>query len=284
MSKHIITDNNGGKWKVDNVLDTICKEKKHKLKLAEKFFHPVEKLKEFIYEFEKKKLFYNFKEKITNNIIDNKFSIIAEIKQRSPSAGMIVNPSKYNPVDIAKIYENNKATCLSVLTEETFFNGYEIQIANIKNKKIKLPILCKDFFLTNRQVYSARSNGADAILIILAALSDRGADFLYELALKLNMSVIVEVHTVDEAKKALRFKESLIGINNRNLKTLETNINTTYEINNALVNHAGPLISESGIKTKEELLEINKKTKIKTFLIGESLLKDLEKNSIFSVL
>ena len=102
--------------------------------------------------------------------------------------------------------------------------------------------------------------------------------------MKLNMSVIVEVHTVEEAKKALQFKEALIGINNRNLKTLKTEINTTYEINNALANHNGPLISESGIKTKEELLEINNKTKIKTFLIGESLLKNLDNNSIFSVL
>ena len=284
MAKHIITDNSGGKWEVENVLDTICKEKQHKLNLAEKFFHPIEKLKEFIYEFEKEKLFYNFKDKITNNIKNNKFSIVAEIKQRSPSSGMIVHPSKYNPVNIAKIYENNKATCLSVLTEETFFNGNEIQIVNIKNKKIKLPILCKDFFISNRQVYSARSNGADAILIILAAVSDVAADELYETALKLNMSIIVEVHTVEEAKKALRFKEALIGINNRNLKTLKTEINTTYEINNSLVNHNGPLISESGIKTKDELLDINKKTKIKTFLIGESLLKNLEKNDIFSVL
>ena len=284
MSKHIITDSSGGKWEVENVLDTICKDKQHKLTLAEKFFHPIEKLKEFIYEFEKEKLFYNFKDKITNNIKNNKFSIIAEIKQRSPSAGMIVHPSKYNPVNIAKIYENNKATCLSVLTEETFFNGSEIQIANIKNKKIKLPILCKDFFISNRQVYSARSNGADAILIILAAVSDIMANELYETALMLNMSVIIEVHTIEEAKKALRFKEALIGINNRNLKTLKTEINTTYEINNVLENHNGPLISESGIKTKDELLEINNKTKIKTFLIGESLLKNLDNNSIFSIL
>ena len=110
------------------------------------------------------------------------------------------------------------------------------------------------------------------------------ADKLYEEALNLNMSVIVEVHTAEEAKKALRFNEALIGINNRNLKTLKTEISTTYEINNMLINHSGPLISESGIKTKDELLEINKKTNIKTFLIGESLLKNLEKNSIFSVL
>ena len=98
------------------------------------------------------------------------------------------------------------------------------------------------------------------------------------------MSVIVEVHTKNEAKNSIKFKDALIGINNRNLKTLQTNINTTYDIHDILINHGGPLISESGIKTKEELLEITKKTKIKTFLIGESLLKNLDKNSIFSVL
>ena len=98
------------------------------------------------------------------------------------------------------------------------------------------------------------------------------------------MSVIVEVHTVDEAKRALNFKEALIGINNRNLKTLKTDLNTTYDIHNVLINHSGPLISESGIKTKEELLNLKDKTKIKTFLIGESLLKNLDNNSIFSVL
>ena len=98
------------------------------------------------------------------------------------------------------------------------------------------------------------------------------------------MSVIVEVHTIGEAKKALNFKDALIGINNRNLKTLKTDINTTFDIHNVLVNHKGPLISESGIKTKDELLELSNKTSIKTFLIGESLLKNLENNSIFSVL
>jgi len=151
-------------------------------------------------------------------------------------------------------------------------------------EEVKLPILCKDFFLDKYQIYQARRWGADAILIIIAGIADKTADDLYKEAMNLNMSVIVEVHTVEEAKKALRFKEALIGINNRNLKTLKTEINTTYEINNALVNHNGPLISESGIKTKDELIEINKKTKISTFLIGESLLKNLNNNSIFSVL
>ena len=107
---------------------------------------------------------------------------------------------------------------------------------------------------------------------------------LYEEALKYDMSIIVEVHTVEEAKRALKFKDALIGINNRNLKTLKTDINTTYDIHEVLVNHKGPLISESGIKTKNELLDLANKTSIKTFLIGESLLKNLDNNSIFSAL
>ena len=98
------------------------------------------------------------------------------------------------------------------------------------------------------------------------------------------MSVIVEVHTTEEAKRALRFKDALIGINNRNLKTLKTDLNTTYDIHDVLTKHQGPLISESGIKTKDELLDLSNKTSIKTFLIGESLLKNLDNNSIFSVL
>ena len=117
----------------------------------------------------------------------------------------------------------------------------------------------------------------------MAGLSDNLASEIYDEALKHNMSIIVEVHTVEEAKRAIRFNEALIGINNRNLKTLKTDINTTYDIHDVLINHKGPLVSESGIKTKDELLELSKKTSIKTFLIGESLLKNLENNSIFSV-
>ena len=208
--------------------------------------------------------FVDFKKKIENNIKNNKFSIFAEIKRASPSAGIIFK--NYEPVEIASIYNKNKATCLSVLTEEDFFYGNFVHISKIK-QKIKLPILCKDFFIDKFQVSLAKSYGADAILIILAGVSDKVANELYEEALILNMSIIVEVHTVEEARRALKFKDCLIGINNRNLKTLKTEINTTYDIHDVLVAHPGPLISESGIKTKDELLKISKKTSITTFLL-----------------
>ena len=261
----------------ENILEKIIKKKIEKMANLKKTIS-LDSLNELL---KSNKTFINFKEKIENNLKKNKFSIIAEIKKASPSAGIIID--NYDPVKIANIYNDNKATCLSVLTEEDFFLGNLTHINKIK-KKINLPILCKDFFIDKFQIPLAKSHGADAILIILAGVSERLANELYEEALKLNMSVIVEVHTVDEAKQSLKFKDALIGINNRNLKTLKTDINTTFDIHDVLVNHKGPLISESGIKTKDELLELSNKTSIKTFLIGESLLKNLENNSIFSIL
>ena len=261
----------------ENVLEKIIKNKSEKIVNLKKTISQ-DSLNELINTNRK---FINFKEKIENNIKEGKFSIIAEIKKASPSAGVIIKD--YDPVKIAKIYNDNKTTCLSVLTEEDYFLGNLTHISKIK-QEIDLPILCKDFFVDKFQIPLAKSYGADAILIILAGVSNKLANELYEEALKLDMSVIVEVHTVDEAKQALKFKDALIGINNRNLKTLKTDINTTFDIHDVLVSHTGPLISESGIKTKDELLELSEKTSIKTFLIGESLLKDLEKNSFFSVL
>ena len=261
----------------ENILNDIITKKIERIDFLKKSTS-LDSLNKII---DKNNSYIDFKKKIQNNITQDKISIIAEIKKASPSAGVIID--NYNPVEIAKIYNNNKVTCLSVLTEEDFFLGNLIHISKIK-EQFNLPVLCKDFFIDKFQIPLAKSYGADAILIILAGVSDDLANELYEEALKFKMSVIVEVHTVEEAKKALNFKDALIGINNRNLKTLKTDINTTYDIYNALSNYQGPLISESGIKTKDELLDLNNKTSIKTFLIGESLLKNLSKNSIFSVL
>ena len=261
----------------ENILQDIIQKKIKKVEKLKKTLD-VKNLDKLIIE---NSTYINFKEKIENNIKNSKISIVAEIKKASPSAGIIID--NYNPVDIAQIYLNNNATCLSVLTEEDYFLGNLIHISKIKDK-INLPVLCKDFFIDKFQIPLAKSYGADAILIILAGVSDDLASELYDEALKYNMSVIVEVHTVNEAEKALNFKDALIGINNRNLKTLKTDINTTYDIYDVVKNHRGPIISESGIKNKDELLELNNKTSIQTFLIGESLLKNLDKNSIFSVL
>ena len=261
----------------ENILKKIINKKKIK----------IEKLKQeteidiLLKTIKKQNFYFDFKKKIQTNNSQNKISVIAEIKKASPSAGILMD--NYDPVKIANIYNSKNVTCLSVLTEEDFFLGNLSHILEIK-KKIRLPILCKDFFIDKFQVPLAKSYGADAILIILAGISEKTADEIYDEALKHKMSVIVEVHTVDEAKKSVKYKEALLGINNRNLKTLKTELNTTYDIYNVVSEHPSPLISESGLKTKDELIDIKNKTSINTFLIGESLLKNLENNNIFSLL
>ena len=262
---------------IENTLNKIIEKKRIRINELKNSVS----LNDLIENIKNQKNFLNFKEKIIKNNASDKFSLIAEIKKASPSSGIIIE--NYDPVEIAILYNKNKATCLSVLTEEEFFLGNFLHISKIK-EKVNLPILCKDFFIDPFQVKLAKSYGADAILIIISALSDNMADKIYNEALKSNMSIIVEIHTSEEALKALRFKDAIIGINNRNLKTLETNINTTFDMYEILEKHEGPLVSESGIKSKEDILKISKKTKIKTFLIGESLLKNLDKNSIFSLL
>ena len=222
--------------------------------------------------------YLDFKEKIKKNIKENKLSLIAEIKKASPSAGVIIED--YQPKNIAKIYSNNNASCLSVLTEEKFFLGKLADISEIK-QEVSLPVLCKDFFIDPFQIKLSKSFGADAILLILAGLNDDLALKLYNEAIANNMSVIVEVHDAHEAQRAKNFKEAMIGINNRNLKSLKTDINTTYDLFDILKDHGEPLISESGIKNDKDILNIKNKTNIKSFLIGESLLKSMESNAIF---
>ena len=261
----------------ENILKKIINKKKIKI---EKLMQETE-IDILLKTIKKQNFYFDFKKKIQTNNSQNKISVIAEIKKASPSAGILMD--NYDPVKIANIYNSKNVTCLSVLTEEDFFLGNLSHILEIK-KKIRLPILCKDFFIDKFQVPLAKSYGADAILIILAGISEKTADEIYDEALKHKMSVIVEVHTVDEAKKSVKYKEALLGINNRNLKTLKTELNTTYDIYNVVSNHPSPLISESGLKTKYELIDIKNKTSINTFLIGESLLKDIENNNIFSLL
>ena len=260
-----------------NSLDKIINLKKEKLNSLKNQLN-INDLNRKIDKYDK---YFDFKRSIENNASKGKISLIAEVKKASPSAGVIIE--NYNPVDIASIYEKNKATCLSVLTEENFFQGSLNHITEIK-KKINLPILCKDFFIDKFQIPLAKSYGADAILLIVAALNADQLEELYKVALEYKMSVIIEVHTVEEAKKISDFNEALIGINNRNLQTLETDINNTFEIHKSLCNFKGNLISESGFKNKEDVLKITNKTNIKTFLIGESLLKNMEGNSIFSLI
>ena len=253
---------------MSNTLEKIIADKRSSIEKYRKSYK-VEDLKNKISSY---KNYLNFKDKLKNNEV----SVVAEIKKASPSAGIIME--NYDPKTIAKQYLNSGASCLSILTEENYFKGKLEHIDEVK-KEIRLPVLCKDFFIDSYQVYLAKSFGADAILIILAAIDEKTAKEIYSVAEELNISTIVEVHTDEEAKRALNFKNAIIGINNRNLKTLKTDIKTTYDLHKHLINHAAPIICESGINSEKEVEEIVKKTKINNFLIGESLLKDLNKNS-----
>jgi indole-3-glycerol phosphate synthase len=234
------------------------------------------KKKKIIFDKKKNILFVNqykkslFKSQIVNNIKNNKISIIAEIKKASPSKGILTK--NFKPIDIAKQYVEGGATCLSVLTEDKFFLGNKNYIKQIKNK-YKIPILAKDFFIDPFQIYEAKFFGADCILILLSAVKEKLAKELYDTANKCGMDTIVEVHNVKEMTFALSLKKSIIGINNRNLKTFETDIDNTITLYKKFNLKKRVVVSESGINSKIDILHICKKTNIRTFLIGESLIK-----------
>mgnify|MGYP000049981187 FL=1 len=245
-----------------NILEKIIEDKKESLKIIKKN-NSLSSLEDKIKTIN---TFLNFKDTISNN---KGISLISEIKKASPSAGILVK--NFNHLDIAKIYVDNGATCLSVLTEEKNFFGKLYYIKDIKNK-FKIPVLAKDFFIDPYQVVLSKSYGCDCILIILSALSEKQADEIYDEALKNKLSIIVEVHDEKEAESALKYNEAIIGINNRNLKTLNVSLENSVKIKKKLISHKGPLISESGIKNKKDAQYIYDNTGIKNFLIGESLL------------
>ena len=245
-----------------NILEKIVIDKKQSLELIKKT-KSLDVLEKNI----KNQSFLNFKDAIIKN---KGVSLISEIKKASPSAGILMD--KFNHLQIAKMYIENGATCLSVLTEEKHFLGKLDHIQDIK-KRFKVPILAKDFFIDPYQVALSKSYGCDCILIMIAALNEGLADEIYSEALKHNLSVIVEVHDLKEAEIALKYDRALIGINNRNLKTLDVSINNTISIFEVVKAHKGPLLSESGIRNEKDAKYIYDKTGIKNFLIGESLLK-----------
>tara|TARA_Y100000590_G_scaffold222037_1_gene251322 strand:+ start:5714 stop:6517 length:804 start_codon:yes stop_codon:yes gene_type:complete len=251
---------------MQNVLKKIIEKKREKIKIHKKEF-PESEISKNIKNISN---FIDFKNKIKMRSSENKISIIAEIKKASPSAGLIIE--NYNPLDLAKVFITEGAPFLSVLTEEDFFLGKLEHIKTIKDN-FSIPILCKDFFIDTYQVGLAKSFGADCILIILSAVDKVLAKDLYQTANELNISSLVEVHNEKEAELALSFEDSLIGINNRNLETLEISLKTSVNLSNILRSHKNPIISESGIHSQKNIQFVLENAKIQNFLIGESLLK-----------
>ena len=250
---------------MDNILKKIIEKKKERILMLKEN----NKINNVLANIKNINNFINFTDLLKKRSLEKKISIVAEIKKASPSAGLLVED--FDSVNIANIYAKHGASFLSVLTEEDFFLGKLEYIKNIKSI-LTLPILCKDFFIDTYQVALAKSFGADCILIILAAVDKILAKDLYQAAKDLNISTLVEVHSEKEADLALNYEDSIIGINNRNLKTLEVTLDTTIKLSKILKPHTNPLICESGIHSPDDVKLIINKTHIYNFLIGESLL------------
>ena len=208
------------------------------------------------------------KGKFKDNILNKDEAIIAEIKKASPSAGVI--DEDFNPVKKALEYEAFGASALSILTEENFFMGSVNYLKEVK-AITSLPILRKDFMIDEYQVYESKLIGADCILLIASILSDQQIeDFIY-IAKKLDLDYLIEVHDENELKRVKHFDDALIGVNNRNLKTFEVDLNNSVRLRN-LFKQKNIFIAESGIKTREDMNYL-KQNNIKVFLIGESLMR-----------
>jgi len=196
-------------------------------------------------------------------------SIIAEAKKASPSKGVI--RENFDPVQIAKAYKEAGATCMSVLTDEPFFQGSDGYLVAIK-EEIDIPVLRKDFMIDPYQIFESRALGADCVLLIMAVLDDNMARRLYETAIGLNMDVIVEVHDLAELERALRLDPMIIGVNNRNLDTMEVSLETSIELIMNIPQNCFK-ISESGIYSCEDI-EMLGSIGYEGFLVGESLMRE----------
>ena len=244
-----------------NILDEIVANTKSKLEIKKSRIG----LKELLAKIDNESLKEsNFKKSLLNK----GEAIIAEIKKASPSAGII--SEDFDPVSKAKEYESLGAAALSILTEEDYFLGSINYLLNVREVS-DLPILRKDFIIDAYQIYESKLIGADCILLIAAILSDEQLQNFTNIADQLGLDYIIEIHDKDELSRVEIFSKAIIGVNNRDLKTFEVDINNSILLRNEF-KQDNVFVSESGIKSRKDI-DMLKENNINVFLIGESLMK-----------
>jgi indole-3-glycerol phosphate synthase len=205
---------------------------------------------------------------IESKIANNQSAVIAEIKKASPSKGIL--REHFKPAEIAQTYAEHGAACLSILTDKDFFQGSEDYLQQAR-AACSLPVIRKDFIIDPYQIYEARAINADCILLIVSALDDETLQGLFDLADELTMDVLMEVHDSDEMRRALKTGARLIGVNNRNLRTFATSLDTTLSMLD-MVNENHILVTESGIHTKQDV-QLMRDNNVNAFLVGEAFMR-----------
>ena len=246
-----------------NQLDVIIESTKETVKKSISF-RSIASLEEDFQKYNKR----GFEDAIMSRVSEKETAIIAEIKKASPSKGLI--REDFEPKKIAKEYEEGGATCLSILTDEPFFQG-KLEYLDSVRSSCELPILRKDFMIDLYQIYETKAYGGDCILLIVAALDIVQLRDFSQLAGELNLDILIEVHSEDELNEALSINSKLIGINNRDLTTFEVNKNLAIKLARQIPKDV-IVISESGISSREDILS-SKEQGIHSFLIGESFMR-----------
>jgi len=248
-----------------NILDTIIATKFEEIKEAQKI-KSLDQLKDEVKSTSQPR---GFVKAIETQLSKNKAAVIAEIKKASPSKGVI--RENFNPKEIAISYEKGGATCLSVLTDQNYFQGHADYLKKARAAS-SLPVLRKDFMVDPYQIYEARAMGADCILLIVAALPLDLMQELEEITHSLGMNVLVEVHNKEELDLALQLKTPLLGINNRNLKTFDVSLTTTFDLIKNISSDK-IIVTESGIFTSNDV-KLIQDYNVNTFLIGEAFMRE----------
>ncbi|MEM7465271.1 MAG: indole-3-glycerol phosphate synthase TrpC [Pseudomonadota bacterium] len=248
----------------NNVLDEIIAHKREEVALREKA-RPLGELKEIINDAPPVR---NFELALRTKIQSGEAAVIAECKKASPSKGLI--REEFDPAAIARSYAAGGAACLSVLTDEKYFQGHDDYLVQAR-EVCSLPVIRKDFMVAPYQVYESRLLGADCILLIVACLNDEELEILGSLASELGMDVLIEVHDRTELERALRLRLPLIGINNRDLRRFVTDIDTTISLLGDIPNDR-LVITESGIHKKKDV-ELLRSHRVNAFLVGEAFMR-----------